>query len=344
MKGNPTTQAEETSKTAENTKPEAEMKVKILIADDLGDINAVEHIKEKLGEKAEIHYRHEMSREELMQEIPIYDVLVVRSRTIVDKELIDKARSLKLVITATHGYDHINHQYLSSKEISFRNVAEQTNAVAELVIGLIICIARKISFADKLSKNLMWRKDELIGIEIKGKVIGIVGFGKIGQLVAEKASALGMRVLIYETRLNQEKEMKAKMIGGEFVQLDQLLARSDFITLHVPKTKETNKMIGKEQFELMKDGVFLINASRGDIVDEEALLYSLEKKKLSGVAMDVYSVQPPFTNEQLRRIISDDRVVATQHIGGQTREARRDTINAISKILEDFLNSKYSAQ
>jgi D-3-phosphoglycerate dehydrogenase len=315
-------------------------RVRVLVADDLGDNEAMEELRRSFEDRAEISYRRNMSREKLLSEIPFYEVLVVRSRTEVDRELIDRARSLKLVITATHGSDHIDHHYLSRKGIDFRCVAEQANAVSELVIGLMVCVARKIPLADKLSKGGDWRKDELIGIEIRGKVIGIIGFGKIGQLVAEKASALGMRVLIYEPNMTPEKEERARRLGGVFVQIEQLLKLSDFITLHVPKTKETSKMIGREQFEMMKSGAFLINAARGDIVDEEALLEYLEKGKLGGVAIDVYSVQPPFGKAQLRRLISDDRVVATQHIGGQTREARRGTIKAVMDLLEEFLRSK----
>ncbi|MBO3804261.1 MAG: 3-phosphoglycerate dehydrogenase [Candidatus Brockarchaeota archaeon] len=315
-------------------------KTRILIADDLGDDEAMDELRRGLEGRAVIAYRRDMGREELLSEIPSYDVLVVRSRTEVDKELIDRAKSLKLVVTATHGSDHVDHRYLDRKGIGFRRVAEQSNAVAELVIGLIVCLARKIPLADKLSKNGAWKKDELIGIEIQGKAIGVVGFGKIGQLVAEKASALGMRVLIHETNLTREKEEKAKALGGEFVPLDRLLKLSDFVTLHLPKTEETSKMIGREQFDMMKDGAFLVNAARGDIVDEEALLENLEKGKLGGAALDVYSVQPPFDKERLRRVVSDGRVVATQHIGGQTREARRGTIKALRKLLEEFLSSK----
>ncbi|TLN09757.1 phosphoglycerate dehydrogenase, partial [bacterium] len=128
-------------------------------------------------------------------------------------------------------------------------------------------------------------------------------------------------------------------IGAEMVPFYDLLRMSDFITIHVPKTKTTSKMISKKEFALMKDVALLINAARGDVVDEEALLENLERGKLGGAAIDVYSVQPPFSKDQLRKIIADDKVVATPHIGGQTKEARRSTIDAISKILEEFVKS-----
>jgi len=313
---------------------------RILVADNLGDTSGVGDMIARIKSLAEIVYRPEMSRDELLHEIERYDVLVVRSRTTVDEALIDRARNLKLVITATHGFDHIDIEYMKNKGIDFRNLSEQTNAVAEFVVALLLCMARKITLADRLAKNALWRKDELVGIEVFGKTLGVVGFGRIGQSVAEKASVLGMRVVIYETEITPEKGRKAKKMGAEMVPLGDLLKRSDFITIHVPKTKTTSKMIGRKEFASMKDGAFLVNAARGDVVDEEALLEYLEKGKLGGAAIDVYSVQPPFSQALLRKIIADDRVVATPHIGGQTKEARRSTIDAITNMLEEFLKSR----
>jgi len=312
---------------------------RILVVDNLVDRGGVEDMIARIKPSAEIVYRPEMSRDELLREIENFDVLVVRSRTTVDKGLIDRARKLKLVITATHGFDHIDIEYLKNKGIDFKNLSEQTNAVAEFVVALLLCMARKITLADRLSRNGLWRKDDLVGIEVSGKTLGVVGFGRIGQSVAEKASGLGMRVIIYEDDITPVKGKRAEAMGAEMVPFGDLLRRSDFITIHVPKTKTTSKMIGRSEFASMNDGVFLVNAARGDIVDEEALLEYLEKGKLGGAAIDVYSVQPPFSQVLLRRIIADDRIVATPHIGGQTKEARRSTIDAISKMLEGFLTS-----
>ena len=313
---------------------------RILVVDNLVDRGGVEDMIARIKPSAEIVYRPEMSRDELLREIENFDVLVVRSRTTVDKGLIDRARKLKLVITATHGFDHIDIEYLKNKGIDFKNLSEQTNAVAEFVVALLLCMARKITLADRLSRNGLWRKDDLVGIEVSGKTLGVVGFGRIGQSVAEKASGLGMRVIIYEDDITPVKGKRAEAMGAEMVPFGDLLRRSDFITIHVPKTKTTSKMIGRSEFASMKDGVFLVNAARGDIVDEEALLEYLEKGKLGGAAIDVYSVQPPFSQVLLRRIIADDRIVATPHIGGQTKEARRSTIDAISKMLEEFLQNR----
>jgi D-3-phosphoglycerate dehydrogenase len=307
------------------------------VADNLGDAKAVEEMIARLRPLAEVIYRPEMSRGDLLSEIQRCEVLIVRSRTTVDKELIDRAGALKLVITATHGIDHIDVEHLHDRGIAFRNMSEQTNAVAEFVLALILCMGRKVSLADRLSKLGSWKKDDLVGLEILGKTIGVVGFGRIGQSVATKASALGMKALIHETVMTTEKEERARRIGARVVSLDELLRSSDVVTLHVPKTRGTYKMIGRKEFALMKDGVLIVNAARGDIVDEEALLEYLEKGKFVGVAIDVYSIQPPFDQQLLRRIITDDRVVATQHMGGQTREARRATIESISNMLEGFL-------
>jgi len=312
---------------------------RILVADNLGDLRGVEAMIARIKSSAEVAYCPEINRNELLHEIVNYDVLVVRSRTTVDKGLIDKARNLKLVITATHGFDHIDIEYLRAKGVDFMNLSEQTNAVSEFVVASMLCMARKITLADRLSKNGLWRKDEMVGIEVFGKTLGVVGFGRIGQSVAEKASALGMRILIYEAEITPEKGKRAKVMGAEMVPLGDLLRRSDFITIHVPKTKTTSKMISRKEFALMKDGAFLVNAARGDVVDEGALLECLENGKLGGAAIDVYSVQPPFSQDRLRRIIADDKVVATPHIGGQTKEARRSTIDAISKMLGEFVKS-----
>lgn len=310
----------------------------ILIADNLGDAVGVEDLIDRIRSSAEVIYRPEINRDELLNEIESYDVLVVRSRTTVDERLIDRARNLRLVITATHGLDHIDIECAEKKGIEIKNLSEQTNAVAEFVMAVLLCMARKINLADRLAKNALWRKDEMVGIEVSGKTIGVVGFGRIGQSVAEKALALGMRVIIYEIDITPEKGRKAKKMGAEMISLGDLLKRSDFITIHVPKTKTTSKMFGRREFASMKDGAFLINAARGDIVDEEALLEYLEKGKLGGVAIDVYSVQPPFGQALLRKIIANDKVVATPHIGGQTKEARRSTIEAISDMLEEYLS------
>lgn len=312
-------------------------RIRILVADNLGDAGAVEAMIARLRPWADVIYRPEMSRGDLLSQIQRCEVLIVRSRTTVDKDLVDRARALKLVITATHGIDHIDIDHLKDKGIEFRSMSEQTNAVAEFVLALILCMARKITLADRLSKTGSWRKDELVGVEIFGKTIGVVGFGRIGQSVATKASALGMKVFIHETDMTPEKEERARGIGAQIVPLGELLRGSDVVTLHVPKTKKTSKMIGRKEFASMRDGVLIVNAARGDIVDEEALLEYLEKGKFGGVAIDVYSVQPPFNRAFLKKVIADDRVVSTQHMGGQTREARRTTIEAISNMLEEFL-------
>ena len=307
--------------------------MKVLITDDLGDIESLERVIEELRGKAEITYRPGIGRKELLREVSKYEVLIVRSRVKVDREVMEAGERLRVIITTTHGLDHIDLEEAKRRGIEVINIARQANSVAELVIGLIFCLARGICIGDREIKRGRWVKYELIGMEVEGKTLGVIGFGRIGSKVAEKGRVLGMRVLAYDVRISEDRKRVAESLGIELVDLETLLRESDFITIHVPKTRETEKLLSTREFELMKRGVFLINASRGEVVDEAEMLRAIEEGKLGGIAVDVYS-KDPFTDPVLRKLIGNSRVLATPHIGGQTKEARVKTIEALGEILK----------
>jgi len=253
------------------------------------------------------------------------NILVVRSKTKVDEKLVGRMRNLKCVISATHGTDHVSVDYLTEKGIKFYNVPVQSYDIAQGVMAYILAQSTKLLEGDRSMKRGEWKKKELRGFRIKGKTLGIIGYGRIGKAVARMASALKMKVVAYDPYVK----------GTEFaVTLDELLETSDFITIHVPLTKETKGMIGKNEISKMKDGAYLINTARGGIIDERALLNALNEGKLSGAALDVYGQQQPFENEVSNRLAKDERVIATPHSIGQTIEAIEEKGEGVIEIIK----------
>jgi len=271
-----------------------------------------------------------ISSEDLKKAVSKYDALIVRSRTKVTREIIDAGRRLKVIGRAGVGVDNIDVKAAEERGILVLNTPEApAEAVAELTMGLMISLARQIPLADQAMKEGKWLKRELEGWQLKGKTLGIIGLGNVGERVARIAKALGMRLLI--TKRTPPDPALLKELGAEFVPLRELLQRSDVITIHVPLTSQTHHMIGPGEFQSMKEGAFLINTSRGAIVDEKALLAALRSGRLGGAALDVYETEPP-TDLALVRF---PNVVATPHIGAQTVEAQK---NAAIMIAEKLIN------
>jgi len=265
-----------------------------------------------------VHVNPTISAQELKTIVKDYHVLVVRSRTKVTKEIIEAAENLKIIGRAGAGVDNIDVKAAEGKGINVLNTPEApANAVAELTFGLLLCLARKISQADAAMKQGRWIKKDLKGWELKGKTIGIIGLGNIGEKVAKIAKAFEMKILI--TKRTPPPPELLKELQAEFVSLTDLLRRSDIITIHVPLTPQTQKMIGETEFQLMKNGAILINTSRGAIVDEKALFKALQSQKLGGAAIDVFEVEPPL-DYALAKL---SNVVCTPHIGAQTEEAQK---------------------
>jgi len=269
--------------------------------------------------------------DELRKTVANYDVLIVRSRTKVTKEILDAGKQLKLVGRAGAGLDNIDVEAAQKKGVKVFNTPEApAEAVAELTIGLMIALARNIPSADRTMKEGKWIKKDLIGWELKGKTLGTIGLGNIGERVAKLAKAFGMKILI--TKRTPPAPALLKELEAEFVSLHELLKRSDIITIHVLYTPQTHGMIGEKELQLMKKGSYLMNTSRGAIVDEKALLKALQSQRLGGAALDVYEVEPP-TNWMLMQL---PNVVCTPHIGAQTEEAQK---TASVLIAEKIINS-----
>jgi D-3-phosphoglycerate dehydrogenase len=264
-----------------------------------------------------VHYEPEIGRNELMSSVKDYDVIVVRSRTKVTEEVVDAAARAKIIARVGVGVDNIDVEAAEAKKIRVINAPEAAStAVGELVIGLMISLARSIPRADAETKRSNWIKKDLMGTQLSGKYLGIVGVGNIGRNVSRMARALRMNLIGYDPYpINREFISETGIIVTD---LNTLLESADFVTCHVPATPETKYMFNSERLAKMKPTAYLINTSRGDIIDENALYEVLKSGKLAGAALDVFDVEPPI-NKQLLNLTN---VVCTPHIGAQTKEAQ----------------------
>jgi D-3-phosphoglycerate dehydrogenase len=267
----------------------------------------------------------EITAEELPNVLPAYDGCVVRSRTKIRQPLIDACPNLKIIVRGGVGLDTIDVEYACSKGIAVMNTPKASSAsVAELAVGYMFMLARSLYKASAGMKDGKWEKKAFVGDEIGGKTLGLIGIGNIGKEVALRANALGMSVLAYDPYV-QEAE------GVRLVPLDEVLAQADYISLHLPKTKDSADMIGKAQFEKMKTGVRIINCARGGIVNEDALIEALTNGKVAGAAIDVFAEEPP-SNWELVKL---ENVICSPHIGAATQEAQgRVGAEVAEKIIE----------
>ena len=277
-----------------------------------------------------------ITEESLKKKVHKYDVLIVRSRTKITREIIEHGKRLKLIARAGSGLDNIDLKAAEERGITVLNAPEASaESVAELTIGLIIALARKIVQADCSMKQGRWLKKELKGMLLRGKKIGLIGLGNIGLRVAKIAKAMGMKILV--TKRTPPSPELLESLEAVFLPLDELLRQSDIVSIHIPLSEETRHMIGADEINKMKDGAFLINTSRGEIVDEKALLDALKSGKLGGAALDVYATEPPENLE----LIKQPNVVCTPHIAAQTEEAQKEaSIKIAEKIIQFFQHSK----
>lgn len=285
-----------------------------------------------------VDIRTDITSEELQEIIGNYDVLIVRSRTKVRRDVIEKAKKLKIIARAGTGLDNIDVNVAREKGIKVINTPEgPSRSVAELVIALIFALFRNITTADRSMKAGKWIKKQLIGNEIKGKKLGIIGFGRIGREVAKIAKALGMEIMAYDVIDVGEF---CKEIGAKKCNIGEILRNADVITLHLPLTENTKNFLDLKKIKLMKKGSYLINTSRGGVINNDALLWGLENDILKGVALDVYTEEPP-KSEILKKIIEDQKVIATPHIGGNTIEAlRNNSIIIVEKIIKNLESNR----
>ena len=280
---------------------------------------------------AEVEVATGLKPADLLGKVKGHDILVVRSATKVTKDVIDAGEQLRIIARAGVGLDNIDVKAAETRKIKVLNAPEApTIAVAELVLGHMLSFARHLSRADSSMKAGRWEKAQLIGTELRGKTLGIVGTGKIGREVGYRAKAFLMELLLYDVIKNQEFSERT---GAKYVDLNTLLQESDFVSIHVPLTLQTRHMMGKRELELMKPTAVLINTSRGRIVDEVALVEALKDKKIAGACLDVYEQEPPRDSPLLKL----PNVMLTPHLGASTREAQRDAAIIIAQKIREAL-------
>jgi D-3-phosphoglycerate dehydrogenase len=296
---------------------------RILITDGLDEIGLA-----ILRASAIVQDSSGISAEELVKILPEYDAVILRGRTKFTPELIRASKRLKVIGRAGVGVDNIELRAAKDQKIIVVNAPLSTStAVAELTFGLLLALSREIPRADSSMKHGQWLKKELEGTELMGKTLGIIGIGRIGMEVGQRALAFGMNVIAYDPFI-EEREIDQR--GAQPVSIQDLFAWSDFISLHLPRNVETRDLVGDQAFSEMKQGVRIVNAARGGIIDERALLDALKSGKVAAAALDVFSSEPPTMDE----LIQHPRVIATPHIGAQTAEAQA---RASKDIAEEVL-------
>lgn len=288
---------------------------RVLICDSI-DNSGIESLK-KSG--MIVDYQPEINANQLSTIAKDYDVIVVRSRTKITKEIIQaSAPSVKIIARVGVGLDNIDINEAEANGIHVINSPEAAaNAVSELVIGLMLSLARSIPFADIETKKGNWIKKDLTGVELRGKYLGIIGVGNIGRNIGRIGRSLRMNLIGYDIiPINRDFTREVGMIVADF---NTLLESADFVTCHVPLTAETNKMFSTDKFSKMKPSAFLINTSRGEVIDENALYEALKNGRIAGAALDVFETEPPM-NKMLLQL---PNVICTPHIGAQTKEAQQ---------------------
>jgi D-3-phosphoglycerate dehydrogenase len=274
-----------------------------------------------------VDVRDDITPEQLMTVLPAYDGMVVRSRTKVRQPLLEVCPNLKVIVRGGVGLDTIDVEFAESRGITVMNTPLASSAsVAELTIGFMFALARLIYQTTASLKSEKWEKKAFEGDEIGGKTLGIVGLGNIGREVARRAVALDMKVIAYD---RTTRSMHGVKIAETLV---EVLSQADYLSLHLPKTKESAGMIGKDQIAAMKDGVRIINCGRGGLIDEEALYEALTNGKVAGAALDVFAEEPPTD----WKLIKHPNVIGSPHIGAATREAQARVGAEVAEKLVEF--------
>ncbi|ABS40793.1 D-2-hydroxyacid dehydrogenase [Clostridium botulinum] len=301
--------------------------IKILVSDGI-EKNALN----KLNEQGFVVLDKHFEKEELKDKIKDFDAIIIRSATKVDKEIIDAGikGNLKLVVRAGVGLDNVDLEYAKEKGVKVFNTPKASSvSVAELTLGHMLCISRFINTANVTMLQGKWEKKKYKGTEIYGKALGLIGFGRIAREVAKRANALGMNVIYYDIAGKCEEYEEFKCCT-----LDYLLNNSDFISVHIPFNKDRGALLKEEEFNKMKDGVYIINCARGGVIEEEALLKALNSGKVTAAALDVFENEP----KPKKELINHERVSITPHIGASTKEAQMRIGEEIVDILDNFFN------
>ncbi len=282
----------------------------------------------------EVDYRPDITAEEMLRDAAQYEAMVVRSRSKVPKEVIDAGTNLKVIVRGGVGVDNIDVAHAKAKGVAVRNTPKaSSNSVAELALGYMLALARRIPQSTMSMAAGEWKKKQLSGTEIAGKTLGLIGFGNIGCLLGEKAAALGMNVVFY-------RRTPTDASFARQVSLDELLAESDYISLHVPKSAETANILNAETLAKAKDGVYIVNCGRGGTIDENALYDALASGKVAGAALDVFAdekVNPG--NARLFELKDKDgflKVIGSPHVGASTSEGQDRVGGEVAEILIEY--------
>ena len=301
--------------------------MKVLVSDPLSEEGIV-----KLEEHFTVDVLTGLPEEELIEKIGEYDALVIRSGTQVTKPVIEAADKLKIIGRAGVGVDNIDVPAATDKGIIVVNAPEGNMlSAAEHTISMMMAMSRNIPQANASLKSKKWERKKFMGVEVNGKVLGVIGLGRIGAEVARRAQGLDMSILAYDPFISEER---AKELGVELTSVEDIAKRSDFITVHTPLIKETRNILDAKQFAVMKDGVRIINCARGGIINEEALADAVKSGKVAGAALDVFVNEPPFDSP----FIELDNVIMTPHLGASTEEAQVNVAVAIADEVISVLN------
>ncbi len=297
-----------------------------VLANDGMDKDAVKKLQD-LGYEVDVEY---YEGEELAAKLRETDVVVIRSKTKIREDLIDKVKGskLKLIIRAGVGIDNIDHVYAKENGIAVRNTPNSSSdSVAELALAHMFSIARHLHKSNVTMRNGEWNKKAYKGIELNGKTLGIIGFGRISKSLARKANALGMNIAYFD-RKGEDKNFP----DYTYMDFEDLLKNSDFISLHIPFVKEKGATLTAKEFSMMKDGAYLVNCSRGGVVDEKAMVEALDSGKLAAAAVDVFE-QEPTKNEA---VYKHDNISLTPHIGASTGEAQKRIGDETVSVITEF--------
>jgi len=279
-----------------------------------------------------VSYEPTITPEEILEKISTFNIIIVRSRTTVTKEMIEKADNCKIIARVGVGLDNVDQDAAKTKDIRVINAVEGAmNAVAELVLGLMLTLARQTARGDRAIRNGQWLKKELKGTELRGKYLGIIGLGNIGKRLGRIAHSLNMNIIGYDVMPIDEEF--AKEVGLMKADLNTLLQSSDYISIHVPLLDSTYHLLDAQKMSTMKKTAKIINTSRGGVVDEDALYDALKNGTLGGAALDVFEKEPAIGT----KLAELDNVILTPHIGAQTKEAQSLAANVIAEKIVQIL-------
>ncbi|HXV28641.1 MAG TPA: phosphoglycerate dehydrogenase [bacterium] len=305
--------------------------MKVLVADPLGEAGLAELKKD---DSLQVDERPGIKPEELKQIIDGYDAVIVRSGTRLTKDIIEKASRLRVIGRAGVGVDNVDLEAATKRGIIVMNTPEgNTVSTAEHTFSLLMALARNIPQAHVSVRGGEWKRQNFLGTELNGKVLGIIGFGRIGREVAKRATSFGMRVVVFDPFISKAGFKESAV---EFVELKTLLTLSDFITVHTPLTPETKYLLNGETFKLCKRGVRVINCARGGIIEEKALKDAIETGIVAGAALDVFEKEPPGDNPLLKL----PQVITTPHLGAATQEAQENVAVDVARQVVDALHDR----